>query len=300
MMRKIIKWIAIVLGVLLALVVVAVGALYLSGSSRLNKTYELEPEAVSIPNDATAIGRGAYLYASTCAGCHGDNLGGTAFFDDPALGYIPASNLTSGAGGVGARYGDRDWVLALRHGVGFDGRALMVMPSKAFWHLSDEDLGAIIAYVKAASPVDNELGEKSMKPIGKILIAAGVMGDVLAAEVIDHNAPRPAAPQPGLTAAYGEYLVNTNDCRACHGAELNGGQPPEPGAPLSPNLTPGGDLANWSEEQFIQAIRSGITPDGRELDPHFMPWKEYARKTDEDLKAMFLYLQSLPALEAGK
>jgi hypothetical protein len=77
------------------------------------------------------------------------------------------------------------------------------------------------------------------------------------------------------------------------------GKPPDPGMTIpSANLTPGGELAGWSEADFIEAMHTGLTPSGRQLDPEMMPYEEY-HHTDEELAAMFAYLQSLPATETG-
>ena len=72
-------------------------------------------------------------------------------------------------------------------------------------------------------------------------------------------------------------------------------RPPEPGSPFSTNLTPGGVLAIWTAADFIETMRTGVTPYGRQLDSSFMPYEDYSRLTNDDLTAMFLYLQSLPA-----
>ena len=68
---------------------------------------------------------------------------------------------------------------------------------------------------------------------------------------------------------------------------------------LVPNLTPGSEVAFWSEEEFIATLRTGITPGGHQLND-FMPWKYFWQMTDDELRAVWLYLQSLPALEQGK
>lgn len=296
-MKKVLKWIGIILGILLVFVIIFAGTMIFVGSSKLIKTYDVEPVNVTIPDDADSIERGAYLYDASCAGCHGDDLGGKAILDDPAIGYLPAPNLTTGPGGIGESYNDTDFVRAIRHGVSSDGEGLLIMPSKAYWYFSEDDLGAIVAYVKSVPAVNNDAGAKSLAPIGKIMLAVGAFGEAISADILDHNAPLQVAPERGATAAYGEYMTNTGDCSNCHGADLGGAQSPEPGAPFSSNLTPGDVLAIWTAADFIETMRIGITPYGRQLDRNFMPYEDYARLTDEDLTAMFLYLQSLPAQE---
>ena len=292
-MRRILLW----LGSLLGLLILIVGALAALGSSKVNKQYDVEPEEMAVSQDTAVLNRGQYLVSVNCTGCHGDDLGGTPFFQDPALGTIPAPNLTSGQGGAAAVYSDADWVRAIRHGIDPDGKPLMIMPSAAFWHYSDADLAAIIAYLQSAPPVDATWEPRQLGLMGRVLVGAGALDvlDVLAAAHIDHAAPRPAAPAPAVTAAYGEYIVNTTDCRSCHGANLAGGQSSEPGAPPAPSLAPDGSLAGWSAADFITTMRTGVTPMGLMLNPDFMPWEDYGRMTDDDLTALFLYLQSLPA-----
>jgi hypothetical protein len=99
-------------------------------------------------------------------------------------------------------------------------------------------------------------------------------------------------PVVGANAAYGRYLSGL--CRSCHGPELTGGQPVEPGAPPAPSLTPGGELRRWTADGFISAMRTGTTPDGRQLDPMFMPWQSVGKLDDDELRALWLYLTSLP------
>jgi mono/diheme cytochrome c family protein len=296
-MQRILKRIGLILGTVLVVLIVVSGSLILIGGSRLNKQYDIQPDAVTISTDTAVIERGQYIYSVNCAGCHGDDHSGSAFIDDEALGKIPAPNLTAGQGGIGTVYHDSDYVRALRHGVDNEGKPLAVMPAQAFWYFSDEDLGAIIAYIKSVPPVDMDRGEKNISPLGRIFITVGAL-NILSTESIDHTGPRPQdAPERGITAVYGEYLVNTGDCRLCHGDALSGAHPPEPGAPFGPNLTPGGALGDWSEADFVETMRTGITPDNRKLDITFMPWEDIGRMTDDDLTAVYLYLHSLPTLE---
>ena len=219
-MRKILKWIGIVLGGLVGLFVVAFVVLYLIGSTKVNQKYEIPVETIAIPSDPAAAQRGEHLATILlCKRCHGDDLSGQVYFDAPGLVVIPSPNLTSGAGGVGNSYTDEDWVRAIRHGVGADGRGLFFMMSPAFRLFSDQDTGALIAYLKSVPPVDNPLPERRIEPMARVMMGAG-MFPPLAADQIDHAAPPPPAPEPGETAAYGNLLSHT--CTECHGANLNG------------------------------------------------------------------------------
>ena len=172
----------------------------------------------------------------------------------------------------------------------------MVMQSNTFHFLSDEDLGALIAFLKNIQPVDNRLPELKVEFLGRVMMGAK-MFPVPAVEIIDHTSQPPFAPEPGETVAYGEYLSRT--CTECHGANLNGAPFGTPGQEMpTPNLTPGGILALWSEADFFNTMRTGVTPGGKPISED-MPWKNFGQMTDVELRAVWLYLQSLSALEQG-
>lgn len=293
-MRAFFKWLGIVLGSLVGLILLAVLGLYVSTNIRLNKIYTVQVETITIPSDPASIERGRQWVASgDCMYCHGSDLAGTAFLDDPMLGKIPARNLTPGIGGVGSKFTDADWVRAIRYGVNPEGHSLIIMPSSDFYYFSDSDLGDIIAYLNSLPPVDREWSDPEFTPLGKILASAGALGSVIEAENIDHSAARPSAPTEGVTAEYGAYLTEVSGCRMCHGEDLAGVEtPPNPAAPAVPGLVAGSEAASWSEAEFIQTIRTGVTPSGRPL-TEFMPWTEFRNMTDDQLKAIWLYLNSL-------
>lgn len=297
-MKKVFKWIGIVLGSLVGLIVIVAAVLYLMGNARLNKTYDFPPSNIVIPTDAASIEYGKHRAESLCEGCHGEDLSGIEnWFNAGPLGTIDSANLTSGEGGSGQEFtSDQDYVRAIRHGIDPEGKPLFMLAVASTSQLSDEDLGAIIAYVKTVPPVDHKTNGQHFTPLAKILLAAGQLGK-LPVEAVSHET-QVAGPERGVSGAYGEYLINTNDCRICHGKNLNGGPFPDPTkTKISPNLTPGGEIAFWTEEQFISTIRTGVTPSGHEMDPEFMPWKAYRLFTDDELKAIWLYLGSLPKLE---
>jgi len=297
-MKNVFKWIGIVLGSLIGLLLVAGLVLFLIGNGRLNKKYDFPPSNITIPTDAMSIEYGKHRAETLCQGCHGVDLSGiNNWFSAGPLGTIDSANLTSGEGGFGRKAtSDEDYVLAIRHGVDPEGKPIFMPAVISGAHLSDEDLGAIIAYVKSIPAVDHVTTGKHFTPLAKIMLAAGVLGK-LPVEAVSHDV-HVSAPERGVSVEYGEYLVNTNDCRVCHGPQLNGGPYPDPTVKfISPNLTPGGEPGFWTEEQFVNTIRTGTTPGGHDLNPDLMPWKDYKLMTDDELKAIYMYLQSLPKLE---
>lgn len=173
------------------------------------------------------------------------------------------------------------------------------MPSGVFYYLSDEDLGALIAYLKNLPPVDNELPLTDLGPLGRVMLTLGQLPPEIVPNVIaiDHDGPRPATPEPGVTVEYGKYLSTT--CTLCHGENLNGQMITTDAEYLAPNLTMGGEMHAWSEEDFIATLRTGVTPSGRQL-KDVMPWKYLGQMTDDELQAVWMYLQSLPALPQGE
>lgn len=304
MIRKILRWIGIVLGSLAGLLILAFTVLYIIGTVKWNKMhgqYDVPVETITIPTDQASIARGEHVaIIRMCGDCHNDDFSGIS---DSAPGLITVSipNLTAGAGGVGATNTDEDWVRAIRHGVGQDGRGLLLMPSSIWYYLSDEDLGDLIAYLKSLPPVDNEMPETELGPLGRVMLALGLLPPEIVPNVIsiDHDAPRPIPPERGVTVEYGLYLART--CMICHGPALNG-RTISMGGPeqyVALNLTRGGEMKGWSEEDFITTMRTGITPSGHQI-IEVMPWEYFGQMTDEELRAVWMYLQSLPALPQGE
>ena len=296
-MKRVFKWLGIAFGSLIGLLLVAGVVLYLMGNARLNKTYDFPPSNIVLPTDAASIAYGKHRAETLCQGCHGADLSGEDnWFSVPPIGTIDSANLTSGDGGIGSEFTTDDYVRAIRHGIDREGKPIFMPAVPSTAHLSDEDLGAIIAYLKTIPPVDHQTKERNFTPLAKILLAAGMLGQ-LPAESVSHDI-HVTAPERGVSVEYGKYLVDTNDCHTCHGPELNGGPFPDPSITrISPNLTPGGELGFWSEEDFMNTIRTGKTPSGHELDPKLMPWEIYRQFYDDELKAIYMYLQSLPKLK---
>lgn len=305
-MRNLTRWLGWLAASVLALAIVALVVVYAVSGWRMNRAHAVEPEPVAIPaaTDSAAVARGRYIVQAItkCEDCHGQGLGGATFNDDLLLGRLIADNLTAGEGGVARDYTDADWVRAIRHGVSPSGKPLLFMPSLEYYPLSDADLGNLVAYVKSLPPVDNpDLPGNRVGPLGRFLFLSGQL-DLLPAEKIDHDAPRPPVPAAGKTVDYGRYLATTGGCIGCHGPGFSGGKIPgaPPEIPPARNLTPDPEtgLGNWTIADFEIALRTGKRPDGTQLS-EFMPWKATAKMTDQDLEAVWLFLRSLPPKPVG-
>ncbi len=286
-MRRLLRYLLILAVAAAALLLLATTVIRNDVEQRLELRHSVSVEPITVPTDQAAIERGQHLVSSVffCRLCHGDQLQGELYLDDPLSGQVSAKNLTSGAGGVGSSFSDLDWVRAIRHGLDPEERPLIVMPSNSYYYISDSDLGAIIAYLKSLPPVANQLPERNLGLLTYLTLLTD--DSLIPAETIDHAAERPTAPQPGATVEYGEYLATA--CAICHGADLRGG--PTAGAGL--DLTQSGDLADWSQSDFVHALRTGETPRGEDLDPRLMPWKLVGEMTDDELAAVWMYLQTL-------
>ena len=296
--RKLVKIPLFILGGLILLVALAAGAVYATTNYRLRRSHQIDVRPVTVLADAATIARGKHIVTTrSCTDCHGADFAGAKVVDDPAAGQLYGPNITRGRGGLPADYSDLDYVRAIRHGLSREGRAFVLMPSLEYSTLSDEDLGAMIAYLKTIPAVDRERGPVQPGPVIRALMVAGQVH--LSAEEIDHAAHRPASVTASVSAEYGKYLAA--GCVGCHGPNLSGGKIPgtPPDWPATSNLTPHASsrLNGWNEEQFIATLRTLKRPDGSALHP-LMP-AAIGQMTDDELKAIWLYLRTLPAAETG-
>ncbi|MCA9950919.1 MAG: c-type cytochrome [Anaerolineales bacterium] len=271
---------------------------------QLRRVYAIPLTELSIPADELSLARGKFLVEAigACGECHGGYLlnGNRNFLHEPLIGVVPAANLTAGKGGIGTIYTAADWERAIRHGVGRDGRALMGVSSGALQHLSDADVGAMVAYLQTIAPFDNELPPRQIGPLARpFLFFAFILpeeeNDIMPAVKINHAAPHLADVEPGVTVEYGRYLVNLT-CVECHKVDLGGGANPGEGM----NITTGGNLGGWTEAEFIHALKSGITPEGNSLNDSEMPQARLRHLSEDELKAIWLYVQSVPPVTMEK
>ncbi len=286
-MPRWLRWTGRILAGLLLLVVLALAVVYTLSSIAMRRTYEFPDSAVRAATDSASLAWGQHLMEAIgkCQDCHEADLGGQMMMNDPVFARLAATNLTTGRGGI-ADYTDADLERAIRHGVGRDGRPLVFMPSEAYATMTDEDLAALLGYLRTFRPVDREHPEPSVGPIARVLYLTGKF-PLLPVEITPHDAPRPAQ-KPGVSVEFGQYLATIGGCRACHGQTLAGDANPD-----APDITVG-RLADWSEEDFFRALREGKRPDGSTIDPMKMPWVRSGLMTDDEIRAVWTYMRSLP------
>ncbi len=270
------------------------------GERKMARHVAVNAPPVAVPTSLDAIAHGRYLYNTRgCAECHGANGAGKTVIKEGGM-LVVAPNITAGANGVTGGYQVVDWVRAVRHGVKPNGNPVMMMPSEDYNRLTDDDMGALVAYLQRMPPVSGRRALIDVPVPVKVFYAFGVIQD--AAEKIDHALP-PAKPvMVGITPEYGAYVANS--CIGCHGTQLSGGKIPggAPTWPAASNLTPGKGSAMTrytTPEQFIAMLRTGNRPDGSRINPA-MPFGSLGQMHEVDLRALYAYLKTVPPRDAGQ
>jgi mono/diheme cytochrome c family protein len=307
-MKRVLKFFGWMVGVIVIIVLCFVGFVLLKWDQKYDAPY---PE-LAASSDSTLIARGKYLVygPAHCAGCHNtaerslevDNgkdlllIGGAEFVFEP--GVIRSRNLTPDMEtGIG-KLTDGEVARVMRNSIGADGRP--IFPLMPFQNMSDEDVVAILSYLRSQEPVNHFVKPTEYSFMGKAVLAFGLIKP----EGPSGTPPKSIAIEP--SEVYGKYLANSvANCVGCHsprdlmsgefiGPKFSGGLEFEeaPGANfITPNLTPDpetGIIADWSEDAFVARFRAG-----RLYEHSPMPWGSFARMTDVDLRAIYRYLMAL-------
>ena len=219
----------------------------------------------------------------------------------PELNNIAARNITSDPEtGIGA-WSDDEIARAIREGVRKDGTALFpIMPYPAYRNMDDEDLAAVIVYLRTLPPVRNVVPTRALPfPLEHIV---KTIPEPL-------TEPRPSHPA-GTAVERGEYLAAIAGCAECHttriepagavpGMGYSGGNRfsvPGAGDLVSANITPDASgIAHYDQALFMQTLRTGLMG-GRQLSP-IMPFEFYRNMTDADLADIFAYLRAQPPVK---
>jgi cytochrome c553 len=236
------------------------------------------------------ISRGQDIADGFCGACHsrtgtltgGEDIGKHLPLD---MGSFIASNLT--AAGPLKYWSDGQIFRAIRNGVDAEGRRLIVMSLTNAGRLSDDDIRALIAYIRKQPAAGAETPDPpdQLNLLGLVLVGSGQFpsGKPVFTGVV-------MAPPKAETIGFGEYLLSYQDCRECHGQQLTGGVQGQ-WAPIGPGLSL---VSDWTREQFIATLRTGKDPSGHELGER-MPWRPLGKMDDVELGAIYEYLTHLPA-----
>ena len=287
--RRILKWGVASLAGFAAGAFALPAALMVAGLEKSQARHAPAPD-IRVATTPGRIHRGQAIASAFCGACHssegtlsgGRDLG--AHFPMP-IGRFIAANLTPA--GQLTRWSDGEIFRAIRNNVDADGHWLMIMSLTNVGKLSDDDIQALIAYIRnvpaAGRPTPNPPDE--LNPLGLAMLGAGQLptGKPVFTGAI-------AAPHKAATAEYGAYILSYHDCRTCHGADLAGGVPGQIGA-IEPSLAV---VKGWKLEEFIATLRNGVDPNGYALDSNRMPWRAIGKMDDEELGAIYAYLKRLP------
>jgi mono/diheme cytochrome c family protein len=287
-----VKGIGLVVSGLLSLLMIVAAVLTIIGLVRLNSTRVAPLPDIPAEFSQEQIDRGEHIANIFCASCHsptnelplvgGRDLG--ADFPIP-VGSFFSANLTPG--GPLKDWTDEEIFRAIRNGAGKGDKWLFVMSSYRGRNLSDEDIISLVAYLRSQPAVENDVPTVHDQPnlLGVIMFGAGMIP--AGAPVIENPV---SSPPKEASQAYGEYILSFQDCRDCHGEDLTGGVEGQL-SPLGPNLKV---VQGWTQDEFINTLRTGVDPAGNELDNVIMPWKNIGRMDDIELSAVYMALQALP------
>lgn len=280
-MRRLFRWARNVLLALVAIALVAYGVIFFLSQRTLRRAYGEPLVALTIPTDSASIVEGKRLaqLRGCSGGCHGSEIEGETFLDDPLLARIVAPNLTEAV----RRYSDADLARIIRRGVRPDSHTVVVMPSEMFSVLTDADLAKIIAYLRSVPRMPGPLPDVRLGPLARLGI---VLKQYEPAVALVHRADSLTAtyPGPANSTARGAYLARTS-CTECHGLGLTGGQVEDQ---RSPDLKV---VAGYSSDAFARLLRTGKGLGDRELGV----MSEVARSrfthfTDAEIAALRTYL----------
>lgn len=280
----------------------------------------VEKPAIKASTDEAVIKRGEYIVHSVahCSICHvpeevtlkrqaGEHpaMSGGYKWEMGPLGTLYSRNITPDAEtGIG-KWTDEELARAIRWGIDRNGKQLLFM-TLGVPPMSDEDLQAVISYLRSTPPVTKQIPPHEYTLMSKWL--ATKVGPDFRAPFQGELKYVAAAEEPSVER--GRYLAHGPAmCFGCHtpfdmmdmkakGALFSGSADPEPDHKdasyvyRSPNLTPDpetGHITKWDEGQFVGRFRAG-----RLLPTSKMPWEAFREMTDADLRSVYRYLRTLP------
>jgi mono/diheme cytochrome c family protein len=319
-MKTLFKMLGIVLLVIVA--IAAIGVSYLS----LRKPAQRPAASAKIEATPERVARGKYLvqHVTICFDCHAERtlayglpvkpgregVGGFVWDQKSQFpGTLAAANLTPDADTGLGKWTDGEIARAIREGVDRNGNALFpIMPYGHYRAMSDDDVNAIVAYLRTIQPQRYERPKKSLD---------------VPLNFVEKFVPQPltaavSAPDPNDRLAYGKYLTTIAACSECHTPKNDKGKP-LPGMEfaggfemhtpffrvVTANITPHPStyLGRATREEFIARFKAFANVDATNAPPAqpgrntLMPWLSYSGLTETDLGAIYDYLKTVPPVE---
>jgi len=279
-MRRLFRWLGLILASIVGLAVLAVLVAWVGGSVIAGRSYDLPPTSFKA-DDATADldeGRRIARTLGCYDGCHGDGVGGRVFVDEVLIGTFVAPELTR----IFAEMSDAELDRVIRYGIRPDGKSTFVMPSSGFHHLSDEDLNDIVAFVRSLPRGDGPAYAAQVGPLAGFFLLTRRF--VPRAEEIIADAPWMAGSPTRESPEAGQYLAITA-CGECHGMDLRGQ------ADFAPSLAA---VAAYSPDDFRRLITAGIAVGDRELGlMKEVATGRFVHFTDREIDALYGHLRTL-------
>jgi mono/diheme cytochrome c family protein len=248
-MNRVLKWAGYGLAGLVGACALAVGGAFAVSEAMMRWPVERPKAMLMASTDPGAVARGRRVARlNGCHDCHGQRLEGLLFHDEPQIIRAWGPNLSLAL----REQTDAEIEGAVRHGVAADGRRLWLMPSSAFAHLTDEEMGDLVAYLRTFEPTGKKQPRFEVGAVGRIGVLLGQfksepdMIRASAATQLDDAGPKYAA---------GRKLARA--CIECHGQRLEGG-----GFLKTPDLS---IAASYDDEDFQRLMHTGIGAGDRKL-----------------------------------
>ncbi|RYY40446.1 MAG: cytochrome c [Chitinophagaceae bacterium] len=309
-MKKVLRY----LGILLLVLIVLVGLFASYISIRGIPAYTAEKVELHVDATKARLAQGQKLASMLCRNCHLDantnKFTGRLLSEAPQFGVIYSRNITNDkAHGIG-NWTDGQLAYLLRTGIKPDGSYLPPYMPKLV-HLSDEDLYSVIAFLRSGHAWVE--ADNTVQPDTKPSFLTKFLTNIKAMKPFPYPKQPIAAPDTTDRVAWGRYIaLGQLECFSCHSRDFakNDYFNPE----KSPGFFGGGNelfntagkkivslnitmdkntgIGNWSEDDFIRAVKYGQVPNGG--DPLREPMQPYAQLTDNEVRAIWAYLKTVP------
>ena len=277
-MTKFLRWTALSIGGVIILALVVAALIWAVSTQKLNARLHPKAEALGQPSAEQLADADRQLKVLGCIGCHGEGARGDRFLDIPGVATLYAPNLTL----IAARASNQQLAQAIRQGIGYDGRPLLVMPSEGYQFLSDAEVAALIAAIRALPKGGHDQPPVQIGPKGHVGVAIGEF--TTAPELVaKYRSERIADYGPAF--AHGRHIIEVN-CTECHGPRLSGKEL-EPGV-IAPDL----DVAGaYDLEQFRTMLRTCVAPGGKDIGlMGRIARRDFKYLKDDEIEAIHAYL----------